>query len=148
MNKELLDFIEKLYGYDEFKGLYYSLTINYKDVITDYRPEIFDFDSIFKIKNLISEYNVESFNFTLYDNFPIERNKKDFNFEYDRYWYSANYIFHGENNINCEFYFLSQGLSINQLPEKLKLNQNSVLKLIEIGDFYKKTSKEMYKLLW
>jgi hypothetical protein len=148
MNKELLDFIEKLYGYDEFKGLYYSLTINYKDVITDYRPEIFDFDSIFKIKNLISEYNVESFNFTLYDNFPIERNKKDYNFEYDRYWYSLRYTFHGQNNINLQLNFLSQGLSINQLPEKLKLNENSVLKLIEIGNFYKKTSKEMYKLLW
>ncbi|MDD5770572.1 MAG: hypothetical protein PHE25_06380 [Candidatus Gracilibacteria bacterium] len=147
MNKKVLEFIIGLYEYKEFKGLRYSLTINYKKLVEDFRPEIFDFDALVKIEKLIYKNDVESFNFTLYDKYPVERNNRDFNFEYDSYWYSANYIFHGENDINCQFYFISEGLSINQLPEKLKLNEDSVLKLIEIGDFYKETSQKLYKLL-
>lgn len=147
MNKKLLEFIIGLYKYEEFKDLQYSLTINFENLVNDFRPEIFDFNSLVKIENLINDREVETFNFTLYENFPIERNNRDFNFEYDSYWHSVRYIFHGKNEINCQFNFLSQGLSINQLPENVKLNEHSVLKLIEIGNFYKETSKKMYNLL-
>lgn len=147
MNEKLLKFIESLYEYKEFKNLHYSFTINLKRVVDDFRPEVFDFNSLFKIEKLISENEIKTFNFTLYDKCPSERNDSNFDFEYDRYWYSASYIFHGKNNINCQFSFLSSGLSISQLPENVKLNEKSVLKLMEIASFYKETSKKMYKLL-
>lgn len=147
MNKKLLEFILSLYEYENFKGLQYSLTINYNKLVEDFRPEIFDFDALIKIEKLIYGIEVDTFNFTLYDKFPVTRNNKDFNFEYDSYWYSANYIFHGDKSINCDFYFISSGLSLNQLPENVKLNEDSILKLMEIASFYKETSKNMYKLL-
>ena len=84
MNKKLLKFIESLYEIDEFKNLQYSFTVNFKRLVEDFKPEIFDFDALVKIEKLINDRDVKSFNFTLYDKFPIERNDSDFDFEYER----------------------------------------------------------------
>jgi len=95
---------------------------------------------LIKIGILISEQEVESFNFTLIDKEPID-------FENMTYWYTLNYIFYGENDININFNFSSIGLSINQLPENMNLNENHLGKIKKIAYFYKKTSEELYNLL-
>lgn len=140
MNDKLLKFIKSLYEHEEFKGLKYSFTINLKRVVADFKPETFDSNALIKIAILISEQEVESFNFTLIDKEPMD-------YENVTYWYNLNYVFHGENDINLNLNFLSSGLSLDQLPVNMNLKENHIGKMKKIAYFYKKSSKELYNLL-
>ena len=146
MKEKIIELVEKLVKDPEFNGLYYSLTVNYRRLIEDFKPEIFNEDAIIKIKSLLLPLDVKSFNFTLSDKVPASRHDFRSDFDYSRYWYTLNHIFHGKKKIEYQFSFLAKDLSINQLQNSIDINETSILNLKELATLYRRTSKELYEM--
>lgn len=143
MKDKLIKLIGELSNKRSLDKMRFSLTINFEKLIDDYKSKDIFFDNTQKIIDIISSKEVKNFNFTLY-----ESDKNKFNYEddfdrYENYWFESMLIFHGDKEIKNNFNFLSSGLSVTHLQNE----NNSVDKLIEINDFYKDTSKKMYRLL-
>lgn len=146
MKEKIIELVEKLVKDPEFTGLYYSLTINYERLVNDFKPELFNDDGIIKIKSLLDTLVVKSFNFTLIDKVPGSRHDYNLDFEYDRYWYTLNHIFHGKKKIQYQFSFLAQDLSINQLQNSIDFNENQMTNIKELAALYRRSSKEIYEM--
>lgn len=143
MKDKIIELINELNtkGLDK---LTFSLTINYDEIISNYRSTANFGDNIERIINTINEQNeIKNFNFTLYESEETEKNFDDFDMErYNEYWFQSKLVFHGKNKVKTHFDFLSNGLSINHLPKPKTIDQ-----IISINEFYKETSLNLYKLL-
>lgn len=145
MKSKLKELILKLSEYEELKNLTFSLTINLKDIIREYKSKDLFIDNISRLLEEVEKVDkIKSFNLTLYDREEEIVNYDDLDIDrYDNYWYESKLIFYGQKKVKSQFYFLSSGLSINNLRKDNK----TIEELIEINEFYKKTSKKIKELL-
>ena len=143
MKDKLIQLIKDLSSKRELDKLRFSLTINFENIINEYKSKDIFVDNVERIIGIINSKEVKNFNFTLYES---DESKDTFEDDLDRYnlfWFESRLIFHGEKKIKTDFNFLSNNLSINFLKKQNK----SIDKIIEINEFYKSTAKKLHKLL-
>ena len=141
MKKQIIELIENISTDDVLNKLSVELTINYIDLIKPRYVQKIPFDLKHINDHINSVNKIRSFNLTLTDKF----NYKNCEFS-NKYWYRCNYIFHGENKIMIDFNFIAPYLSLDQLPKKIKYN-NDFDKIKLIGKTYIDSSKQIYKTI-
>jgi hypothetical protein len=142
MKDKLIQLIKDLSNKKEFDKLRFSLTINHENIINEYGSKEVFVDNIRAILNIIHSKKVKNFNFTLYENEYTFGDYVDIE-RYDHHWFESRFTFYGDNKIKTNLNFLSPGLSLSGLNS----NYKTIEQLIEINEFYKSTSKQLYKLL-
>lgn len=143
MKEKLINLIKELSNKRSLYKMRFSLTINYLSIISEYNSNDMFYDNVEKIIEIINLSDVKNFNFSLYESDKDKNTYEDDLDRYKFYWFESRIIFHGKKNIKTNFYFLSKGMSLNYLEKE----DYTIDKLIEINEFYKDTSKKMYKLL-
>jgi len=139
MKEKLLELIDMINSDNELSALFVSLTINYKNRISDFGNQKFS-DSVRKI--ISDSPKINSFNLTLYDTYPNERTESDYN----KFWYDLKYIFYGKKKININFSFLSSQVHKQILDNDITFKGNFT-KIKKIGDVYRTSAKLIYKTL-
>lgn len=142
MKDKLIQLIKDLSNKKEFDKLRFSLTINHENIIKEYGSKEVFVNNIREILNIIHSKKVKNFNFTLYENEDTFGDYVDIK-RYDHHWFESRFTFYGDNKIKTNLNFLSPGLSLSGLNSDYK----TIEQLIEINEFYKSTSKQLYKLL-
>lgn len=118
-------FYSRYYGIDFF----YSLTIDYKNIIESYQHEKFN---LIDIENIINSYDeIETYNLTIYNYARYDENR------YKKYYHNADLIFHSDGVV---FYFTSPYLSSNEL-------ETNIDNIFNIYDEYIKCSKSLYDII-
>jgi hypothetical protein len=109
--------------------IYFSLTINYEKIVSDYKSPKFDIEHIEDILSKISKIDTFNLTITNYTGYDEER--------YKSYWFTSFLSIYSDG---ISLRFLSSDLSTN--PNGIEVQ--SINKLMDIYNFYRKISKELY----
>lgn len=130
MKDKLLSILDDISNYD-IGDMFYSLTVNYKDIVKEFNHEKFDVNTV---RNIILDINeIETFNLTI-NNYGKYDEKR-----YESYFFTTNLTFHSEGIV---FTFSSPYLSnmfIDGIPD--------VKHLIKILGEHKKSSENLYNVI-
>jgi len=125
---ELNSILKELSKFD-LSDHYFSLTINYEKIVPDYKSPKFDIEHIEDILSKISKIDTFNLTITNYTGYDEER--------YKSYWFTSFLSIYSDG---ISLRFLSSDLSTN--PNGIEVQ--SINKLMDIYDFYRKISKELY----
>jgi len=125
---ELNSILKELSKFD-LSDHYFSLTINYEKIVPDYKSPKFDIEHIEDILSKISKIDTFNLTITNYTGYDEER--------YKSYWFTSFLSIYSDG---ISLRFLSSDLSTN--PNGIEVQ--SINKLMNIYDFYRKISKELY----
>jgi hypothetical protein len=125
---ELNSILKELSKFD-LSDHYFSLTINYEKIVPDYKSPKFDIEHIEDILSKISKIDTFNLTITNYTGYDEER--------YKSYWFTSFLSIYSDG---ISLRFLSSDLSTN--PNGIEVQ--SINKLMDIYNFYRKISKELY----
>lgn len=125
---ELNSILKELSKFD-LSDHYFSLTINYEKIVSDYKSPKFDIEHIKDILSKISK--IDTFNLTITNHSGYDEER------YKSYWFTSFLSIYSDG---ISLRFLSSDLSTN--PNGIEVQ--SVEKLMDLYDFYRKISKELY----
>jgi hypothetical protein len=125
---ELNSILKELSKFD-LSDHYFSLTINYEKIVPDYKSPKFDIEHIEDILSKIPK--IDTFNLTITNHTGYDEER------YKLYWFTSFLSIYSDG---ISLRFLSSDLSTN--PNGIEVQ--SVEKLMDLYDFYRKISKELY----
>jgi hypothetical protein len=125
---ELNSILKELSKFD-LSDHYFSLTINYEKIVSDYKSPKFDIDQIKDILSKISK--IDTFNLTITNHSGYDEER------YKSYWFTSFLSIYSDG---ISLRFLSSDLSTD--PNGIEVQ--SIHKLMDLYDFYRKISKELY----
>lgn len=127
MKEKLLSLIDEFSKIND-EEFYYSLTINYENIVYEFKNEKFILEDV---KKLVDDYNGEitSFNLSLNNNGPYSEDR------YKSYFYDVKFVFHSEGILLS---FSSSYLSNRDI------SVISISQLKKIYDAHKEASKLLY----
>ena len=125
---ELNSILKELSKFD-LSDHYFSLTINYEKIVSAYKSPKFDIEHIEDILSKISKIDTFNLTITNYTGYDEER--------YKSYWFTSFLSIYSDG---ISLRFLSSDLSTN--PNGIEVQ--SINKLMDIYNFYRKISKELY----
>jgi hypothetical protein len=125
---ELNSILKELSKFD-LSDHYFSLTINYEKIVPAYKSPKFDIEHIEDILSKISKIDTFNLTITNYTGYDEER--------YKSYWFTSFLSIYSDG---ISLRFLSSDLSTN--PNGIEVQ--SINKLMDIYNFYRKISKELY----
>lgn len=126
---ELLSILDSLVDKD-LSNYYYSLTINYINIVMGFNYRKFDISGIKSILNSYSDFDTYNLTITNSGRFNKER--------YSGYYYDVNLVFHSDGIV---FSFLSPYLSNRELVV------SDIDNLFKIYDYHKLYSASLYGVI-
>lgn len=111
--------------------MFYSLTLNYKNLVKDYEYKMLDFQFI---KDIINNFNddIKTFNLTIRNYGRYDENR------YRTYYYNVDLVFHSGGMV---FNFGSRYLSNREVEI------SSIDKMFDVYDEHVKSSKRLYDII-
>lgn len=127
MKDRVLSIIDKFSKIND-EEFYYSLTINYENIVYEFKNEKFILKDV---KKLVDNYNGEitSFNLSLTNYGPYSEDR------YKSYFYDVKFVFHSEG--------ILLGFTSNYLSNR-DISLISINKLKKVYDAHKEASKVLY----
>ena len=142
MKDKIINLVNNLKKYSDFKDYIFTLTINFDNKINEWDKVKFDIDKIIEEINKVD--SIKSFNLTLRTEHKLNKLLKEV--VWKGYWFSQSIIFHGDSDIEVQFSFLSNKLSCQQLDDSVTYGgDKSIEKILNLSKVWRDSSKLIYK---
>lgn len=159
-NQEYVDLLNRIYQDETLRGLPFSLTINYTDLVPSYAMIPMDEEGYGRAKMEIEvTEKIKAFNLTLNDT-NLQKGDLWNEDQYKNPWYDISYVFYGGESdgteevgdevldgLKCDVIFHGSLLSLYQLPEPIEFSESGLQKVKKISQIYKESSKNLHDVI-
>ncbi len=155
-NQDYVDLLNSVYQDESLRGLKFSLSINYTDLIPSHSMITLDEDGYGRAKLEIEmTEKIKAFNLTLNET-NLQKGDLWNEEQYEKPWYDISYIFYGGESdgaeegdeilegLNCDINFHGSLLSLYQLPNPIKFEEGALERIKKISKIYKESSKSLH----